>query len=375
MAVTLSLIIMIKGSIILRIIGDRTDQIRHFKEGIDIQIGCFIFFHLVKDLFQTFLRIKDCRLIHVIPEAVNSLIDQDPVLVAKPFPGLIIQHIREAALAGPYTDDKVLAILILTEIPLFFSFLIDIIAILFLHTAVYDRNQVNVLLLHFLYQIFEICKGIPVNGKVLVPLHIVNIQINTVDRDISLFIFCCNLSDFICGIVAPAALSITKRPAGCNIASSDQLTEFLYHIRIGCSFDQIKLIISILHGDTEFIDICITGIKGDSARCIYKQATGLLHAVTSHDKIVGSIKRICMLAVIRIVRTFTHIPPASLIHATYIFAKTVNDLIRPECIVKRIALFSEYAVLPFSFCNILYNCICFNGIAKAVFFYHNFIPD
>ena len=51
MAVTLSLIIMIKGSIILRIIGDRTDQIRHFKEGIDIQIGCFIFFHLVKDLF------------------------------------------------------------------------------------------------------------------------------------------------------------------------------------------------------------------------------------------------------------------------------------------------------------------------------------
>ena len=233
----------------------------------------------------------------------------------------------------------------------------------------------NVLFLHFLYQIFEICKSIPVNGKVLVPFHIINIQINTVDRDISFFVLCCNLSDFISGIIAPAALTIAKCPAGCNIASSDQLTEFLYHIRIGCAFDQIKLVISILHGDTKLINVRITGIKGDPARCIYKQTAGFLYAVTDHDKIMCSIKRAGMLAVIRIVRTFTHIPPASLVHATHIFTKTVNDLIRPECIMKRIAHFSEHAILPFRFCNLLYNCICFNGIAKAVFFYHNFIPD
>lgn len=102
---------------------------RSFRKGIHIKVHRLIVFHFLKDLFQMLFGIKDRRLIHIIPEAVNSLVDQNPVLIAKPLPCLIIEHIRKAAFPGPYPDNKILSVFVLAEVSVLFSFFVDIIAI------------------------------------------------------------------------------------------------------------------------------------------------------------------------------------------------------------------------------------------------------
>ena len=52
MAIAFSFIIVIKRSVILRIIGYCTDKICHLKKSIHIQIFSFVLFHLIKYFFQ-----------------------------------------------------------------------------------------------------------------------------------------------------------------------------------------------------------------------------------------------------------------------------------------------------------------------------------
>ena len=288
--VTFSSIIMIKRCIVLWIITDASNHSGHFEKGIHIKVHRLIVFHFLKDLFQMLFGIKDRRLIHIIPEAVNSLVDQNPVLIAKPLPCLIIEHIRKAAFPGPYPDNKILSVFVLAEVSVLFSFFVDIIAIFLFHTTINNRNKMDILFLHFFDKLFKIGEAVPVNREVLIPLHIINVQIDTVDGNVMLFIFRCHFTHFLCRIIAPTTLPITKCPAGCNIASSDQFTEFLHYIPVGSCLNQINFIVLLFHGNAKIINIGITNIEGHPARRIHKQAIRFMHSVTHHNEVVCSIQ-------------------------------------------------------------------------------------
>ena len=287
--VTFSFIIMIKRCIVLRIITDASNHSCHFEKGIHVKVHLLIVFHFLKDLFQMLFGIKNCRLIHIIPEAVNSLVDQNPVLIAKPLSCLIIKHIRKAALTGPYSNNKVFPVFILAKVAVRLTFFVDVIAIFLFYTTINNGNEMNVFLPHLFDKLFKISEAVPVNRKVLIPLHIINVQIDTVDRDVMFFIFGCYLTHFLCRVIAPTTLPITKCPAGSNIASSDQFTELVHHILVGRCLNQINFIVLLFHGNTEIIDVGVTNIEGHPARCVHKQAIGFMHSVTHHNEVVCPI--------------------------------------------------------------------------------------
>ena len=185
MAIALPFVVMIEGRIVLRIVGNGGNQIRHLEKAVYVEIHGLAFVQLLKHLLQPLFGIENSRLIHVVPEAVNSLIDQDPVLVPEPFPRLVIQHIREAAFSGPNADDEVISVFVLAEITVRLAFLIDVIAVFLLHAGINDRDQMDILLLHLLYKALKIRKGLPVDRKILVPLHVINIKVNAVQRNTS----------------------------------------------------------------------------------------------------------------------------------------------------------------------------------------------
>ena len=372
--VTFSSIIMIKRCIVLWIITDASNHSGHFEKGIHIKVHRLIVFHFLKDLFQMLFGIKDRRLIHIIPEAVNSLVDQNPVLIAKPLPCLIIEHIRKAAFPGPYPDNKILSVFVLAEVSVLFSFFVDIIAIFLFHTTINNRNKMDILFLHFFDKLFKIGEAVPVNREVLIPLHIINVQIDTVDGNVMLFIFGCHLTHFICRIIAPSALSIAKCPSGCNIASSDQFTEFLYYIAVGICLNQINFIVLLFHGNAKVIDVSITNIEGHPARRVHKQAIGFMHSVSHHNEVVCSIQGIRVLAMIRIIAAIADVTPAPLIDATHIFSKPVHDFILFQGIMKTVFFFLKNTIAPCRGCELLYHSICFNRFSKDIFPYHRSCP-
>ena len=90
MAVLPPLIIMVESRIVLRVVGYARHQIFKRKEGLNVQILRAVLIYFFKDFPKPLLRVKNGRLVHVVPEAVNSLIQQDFVLSPKPPPGLLV---------------------------------------------------------------------------------------------------------------------------------------------------------------------------------------------------------------------------------------------------------------------------------------------
>ena len=110
-----------------------------------------IFQHIFQ-LRQTLFGIEDRRLIHVVPEALNALIGQNAILITKPFPCLLIQHIRKMRIPGPHRRHEIAAVLSLAEITVLHTLLVNVVAFLHLHPCVNDRDQPDIPVLHLLHK-------------------------------------------------------------------------------------------------------------------------------------------------------------------------------------------------------------------------------
>ena len=75
---------------------------------------------------QVLLKNKNCRLVHVIPESFDSLIDQKTIFIPEPFTGFQVQHIRETGISRPYSRNEITAVFSLAEVIVFYTFLIDL---------------------------------------------------------------------------------------------------------------------------------------------------------------------------------------------------------------------------------------------------------
>ena len=73
MTITFSLVIMIEGRIVLRIVGNGGNQLRHLKKAVYVEIHGLTLVQLLKHLLQPLFGVENGRLIHVIPETVDSL--------------------------------------------------------------------------------------------------------------------------------------------------------------------------------------------------------------------------------------------------------------------------------------------------------------
>ena len=83
--------------IILGIRGKAADEVLEVVERIQVQV--LVPFSHLRDLLQHIrepvLRVENRGLVHVVPEALDPLVQQDLILASEPVPGLFIQHVRK----------------------------------------------------------------------------------------------------------------------------------------------------------------------------------------------------------------------------------------------------------------------------------------
>ena len=258
----LTIYIVIESFVILRTVNNIFHLCLHCPR-MDLAFGVFCkfsgeFFCLCKSL----RRIKDCRFIHIVPESLDSLVDQETVLISEPFPGFRIQHIRKMGISRPYSCNKITSVFSFTEVVIFYTFLVNLVAFFHLDTGINDRDQAKLLVFHFLYKFREIRKVFFIDCEVFKVLHIINIHVDHVNRDMILAISFCHCTEVFFCCITPAALSKTESELRRNVAAADHTTELFYDVVSIFSFDDIDIQICIFAGYLECVHSGISNIKG-----------------------------------------------------------------------------------------------------------------
>ena len=269
------------------------------------------------------------------------------ILFAEPAAHLGIQKIRERAHARPNACLKVGAVRLFAEIALFRSLVIDGIADLLFDAGVDDRDQVNALRALVLHIFRKMRKRVCVDGKVLVGVHVVNIEIHAVQRNTYRVITADHVVHRLGVGVAPAALLIAERPLGRQIALADSGAEGADDL--ARLFPVYQIDGKILALDRDLCLVCgrIAQIPADARRKVDEQAKAFFAA--DDDKIMRRIERPLGLGVKGVVGAIALIDPAALVDAARRLAQAKDDILRRqlepkaeaavfECISKRKAL-------------------------------------
>ena len=322
----LAMIMVIEPSVILRVVINFANELLESKKGPNIKVLIPVQIDLPEYLFQMVLRIEDGGLVHIVPESVHSLGDQPLVLAAKPLPCFLIQKIREVHPSRPDRRYQIFSIFLFAEVLLFNSFFVDIIAFFDLDAGIDNRDKVNSLLFHLPRKPVEVRECLVVNREVLVVVHVVNIEVYAVNRDSGIAIRPDDLKDLLFIHVAPTALSVTKRPLGWNITFSDQIMEAAYDFRRILPLNRIDICGKIIEADFHLIHFGISDVKRHLPRCIHEHSITVLSG-KNEKEVLGSIKRMLIFRVVRIIAVIALVDPAALIHPPDRLSKAIYDLI------------------------------------------------
>ena len=162
----------------------------------------------------------------------------------------------------PHCCNKITAIFSFTEEVVFYTFLIYLVVFFHLDAGINDRDQAKLLVFHFLYKFREIRKVFFIDCEVFKVLHIINIHVDHVDRDMILAISFCHCTEVFFCCITPAALSKTESELRRNVAAADHTTELFYDVVSIFSFDDIDIQICIIAGYLECVHSGISNIKG-----------------------------------------------------------------------------------------------------------------
>ena len=162
----------------------------------------------------------------------------------------------------PYSRNEITTVFSFAEVIVFYTFFVNFVAFFHLDTSINDRDQAKFLVFHFLYKFREIREVFLINCKVLKILHVVNIHVDHVDRDMILAISFCHCTEVFFCCITPAALSKTESELRRNVAAADHTTELFYDVVSIFSFDDIDIQICIFAGYLECVHSGISNIKG-----------------------------------------------------------------------------------------------------------------
>ena len=365
MADLLSVYLMIKGFIILLAVGKPHHGLPDLENGR----AAVLILHIAADQLphpvNSLRCVEDGGLVHVIPEALDSLLGKETVLISKPSSRLRIQHIGKMGVSRPYRRHKIAAVLLLAEVSALFALLTDRISLLNLHARVNNGNQSDVLLLHLLHELRKVLKVFFVQSEILITLHIVNIHIDHVKGNLILAVSCGNLPEILLCPVAPPALSVPESKFRRDIASSDDPPELPDNVVSALALDHIQIQVRRLTGDLKQIRPGISDVKGEPCGIVHEKSEIL--PAGDHDKIVSRIQRPLVLRVLRIVRSRTDIAVSSLVDSPVCLPKTVDNIVLVHC--KTIAKAFLKADLParghsLRYGNIRSHGLCLKGLSK-----------
>ena len=335
---------MIKLLVVLRIGGQVQHKILKMGEGVQIQVLLAVlhFRDLLERVSKPVLRIENGRLVHVVPEALDPLVQQDLVLVSEPVPGLFVQHVSKEGASGPYGADERLSGLICAEISLLDSLVVDRVSLLLLDGRIDDRHKADMLVLHLLHEIREVGEALFVDREVFEALHVVDVQIDHIQRDPVFAVFSDHFPHIFGVYVTPAALPVAKSPQRCNVASADQPAEAPDDIRNSIFLDHIDVQIPVRGRDLQCRQFRVSYVKSQNARIIDKESE-LLSSV-HHDKVVGGVQGPAVLQVLGLVAALALVDPAPLVDAAHIFSQSIDNVLGIHGICQRHFTFIHFHV-------------------------------
>ena len=314
MADHLSLHLVIDAPIILEAVGQSQQLVLQRKELVQIEVDALAGRQLVQHRPEPPGRIEDGRLVHIVPEAFNALVHQCLIPLAKPPPGLLLEKVREVDQARPDSAHEVLPLGVLAEVAAGLAALIGRVAGLDLHAGIDDGHQVDVILRQLRRQRLEIREFLRVHREVPVVLHIVDVQIDAVQRDAVFPMAPGHCPDVRLGGVTPAALAIAEGPLGRNVAFSDQAAEGPDDLHIGFPGDDVEIVVLIVRRDLQQVPSGVAHVELHPSGVIPEEAEPSGGAVHQQE-VVGAIERGLVLGMVRIVAAKAHIVPAPLVDA------------------------------------------------------------
>ena len=113
-----------------------------------------------------------------------------------------------------------------------------------------------------LEEIREIREILRIQSKVLIGIHIIDVHVDHIQRDVILTIAGCHLAKILLGGISPSALSETKCKFRGNIAASDHMAKLLYNIIGRFTFNHIHIQICICACHFQGVHSGISNIKG-----------------------------------------------------------------------------------------------------------------
>src|SRR5699024_11922612 len=109
----------------------------------------------------------------------------------------------------------------------------------------------------------EIWESFIVQSKIFKSLHIVDIQVDAVQRNIQFPIPAFYFSDVFFRFITPAALTKAKSPLGRDIAPSDHTAELMHNVFEILSVYIIQVHVPVIHGNLRSILLSIHYNYGD----------------------------------------------------------------------------------------------------------------
>ena len=289
------------------------------------------FVHALKESFEPLGRVKQRRLVHIVPEALDAAVGQCLVLPAEPLPHLRAQEVRKISLAGPHRRHKGGAVGFGTEGTVCKALGTDGVLRVDAHTRIDDGHQPDARCLQFGAQGGKVREALLVYGKIRVVLHVIDVHADHIQRQIVLFVLAGHLPHVLSGLVAKAALCQTKGPLGRDIAAADELPELAADIVQVVAGDDVKLMIRLFGGKAQGIVFGVADIVTHFAREIDEHTKAFTAcAAINEQKIVRTIVGKLILAVAGFIGVVGHVVPAALVDAAGHFDQTVDRSLLTE---------------------------------------------
>jgi len=352
-----------------------------FKEWLNVKVFAFERFHFFKRVGKTFRAVEKCRFVHVVPKAFYSQVDEFFVLRSKPSARVFIQEIRKPRVARPHAAGKVRAVFLLAEESFCFSFIADWISFFNLYARIDYRHKPHVLCLHFRDEWFECRKFFFAYGEVLEVVHVVNVKVHCVERNVAFTVFFYYGTYIVFRAVAPAALLVAECPERCNITSAHQRPELRHNVvKNVCAFiwrNHIQCNVSSIGADSERVFLRKANVKFNAGGVVKVKPESFFAAYD--DEVVRSVQRFTVLWLVWNVAAVAHVLEAALVYAAYWFAKAKDNVFRLEraCVCKRIFRFcrgcrfhSAKGNFFCAFCNRQNAGKSVERFSKSKFFYH-----
>ena len=218
-------------------------------------------------------------------------------------------------------------------------------------------------------EVLKIREGFFVDCKVLVALHVVDVEVNAVKRNICPVVVYDHILDSFGVVIAPAALLVAECPERRNVALTDDFAELADYLNGLVLLDDVDVKVRPVDRDLGGVGFCVADIPADPGGEVDENAVP-----AENQEVMRGVERLFCLGVEGIVAAVALVNPAALVDTARSLSETVDYVV-----VSHFEGENELSVLCFVLKGKVRKIACGNGfndrfgvdrLAHSVSFYH-----